>query len=202
MIKKTSWRGGVAGAVLGATAIALAGYSATQASPLPVDGGSSTGTFSGTLSVLTRPSTAEDALPPELLELPIAESLATDGTRRLGDLGGRTFWAVPRLNGELCFLASSGAGDKFESAGTCADPAQLKEGGIWFSEVSGESTQSVSILLSDGVQTVGGRNGRLVSATNNVAVVDVLASDSSVITLTDTFGGSHRLSLGDLTPPK
>lgn len=201
-MKRTSSRGLVAGAVLGATAIALAGYAATQASPLPADGGASNGTFTGTLSALTRPATAEDALPPELLKLPIAESLSTGGTRRLGDLRGRTFWAVPGLNGELCFLASSGSGDTFESAGTCADPAQLKQGGIWFSEVSGERTQSVSILLSDGVQTVGEPSGRLVDATNNIAVVDVVASNDSSITLTDTAGGSHSLNLGDLTPPK
>jgi hypothetical protein len=137
-----------------------------------------------------QPSDREDeptgqsaVLPPELLELPVAEEFAEPlEARRAARHGDDAYFVVEATRSRTCLLRTSGSGPDFESAGTCSRSSDAVSNVLLFREYLPGGVQRTVGLASGAFERIEART-RAADVTGGVFVLETAeAVDTAVLT--------------------
>jgi hypothetical protein len=160
-------------------------------------GSAGPGFASGKLAVLSRPATAQDALPPTALG-PGAANIPDITAARLSTAdGAKRIFVAPGRNGTDCLIVIDAA--ERSAAVDCADANTLISGTIYISlPDSSTQTEDVIGIVSDGVPQVTGPEGQATSVRDNVFTLDGMSGQT--VTLTNDRGATSAVDLGTQLP--
>lgn len=151
----------------------------------------------GTLAILAQPVTAEDALPPELLDNPVVELVdGLSGARLALVREDWRYYIAPGKEETACLLMVRGAGPTLEAASTCAPTDLLKKGTIYLSEPQGDGSVKVQGIVGDGYTTVSSSK----ASTQVVNNLFVLEGSTEKIELTGEGFAKQEVDLGLQSP--
>jgi hypothetical protein len=175
--------------------VAIAATAALAAGKSP--GGESTPRLSnGELSALSRAPAAEDVLPANVLQLPIAQDFARPlVARRLATEGGRRIYAVRGRQKTTCLVVIESSDDA--TTVNCAGVAQ-ESGAVWQGTPQNDGTVDVVGIVGDGVAYARAGDSRA-QVENNVFILKGKVNDEVV--LGTAAGLEAKLDLGTQWSP-
>lgn len=150
------------------------------------------------MSLMTRPTQADDRLPAGFEKLPIAERVSDVAAARLArSVDGQNYYVVPGKASSICLIRTSGAGDALETAGTCGALSEMNSTGVYLASGTPDSV-TIAVLVPDGYE-MATAPGRQASVINNLALLPQGAPGTVV--LRGSKFADQKIELGNLAAP-